>query len=188
MSDPRNALGGAAFTGLVDITEQPPRGMITLKGDLASTKLKNVATGLAGVDFPGPLEGNCVGERGLLWMAPDELLLLAPYAEVQKDLGVIERTLKGTHHLAADVSDARSLFVIEGAEWRDVLAKLTPVDLHPDRCPPGRFRRTRIAQAPAAFWLRDSVSVELICFRSVAQYVYDVLCEAAKSDARVDYH
>ena len=188
MSDPANALGGAKFEGLVTISEAPPRGMITLKGDLGSTKLKNAATGLAGVDFPGMLEANCVGERGICWMAPDELLILTPYAEVANDVSVITKAMKGTHHLAADVSDARSLFQIEGSAGREVLAKLTPADLHPNTFKIGQFRRTRLAQVPAAFWMRDEEMLEVICFRSVARYVFELLSNAAADGSRVDYY
>jgi sarcosine oxidase subunit gamma len=188
MSEPTAALGGARFDGLVRIEEQAPRGMITLRGDLAASRLQKAATKMAGVDFPAPLQGQCDGDRGLLWMAPDELLIFAPYHDVSNDISSLERALKGTHHLVENVSDARSSFAVQGRDVRDVLAKLCPLDLHADSFVPGTFRRTRIAQVAAAIWMRDDQSSELICFRSVAQYVFDVLCEASRSDARVDYH
>lgn len=188
MSDAKSALPGAQYDGLARITAMGPRGMITLKGDLASTALKNAATGIAGVDFPDQGRANCVGERGICWMAPDELLVLAPYAEVQTHLASIARTLGTAHHLAADVSDARALFLIEGEAARDVLGKLTPADLSPETFRPGTFRRTRLGQVPAAFWMRDTVSFELISFRSVAPYVFGILSSAANPDADPAYH
>lgn len=187
MSEPQNALGGARFAGLVEITEEKPRGMITLKGDLGSAKLKKAVTALAGVDMPEALRANLSGERGLFWMAPDELLLMGPYDAVAGDLKTLAKALKGTHHLAADVSDARSLFTISGPEGREVMAKLSPADMSPEGFGPGTFRRTRVGQVAAAVWMQDAETLGLICFRSVAQYVFDMLVDAAAPDARVDY-
>ncbi|MGC1503573.1 MAG: sarcosine oxidase subunit gamma, partial [Sulfitobacter sp.] len=47
------------------------------------------------------------------------------------------------------------------------------------------FRRTRLAQVPAAFWMPDAETVQIICFRSVAQYVFDVLNVAAQCGSEV---
>lgn len=175
------------FDGLARVTQAPPQGMVTLKGDLGAVDLKNAATGLTGLDFPGLGEAKCVGEKGLCWMAPDELLLILPHAEADKAVETIDRALAGTHYLAANVSDARALFFLEGPHAREVLAKLTPADLDPARFSTGQFRRTRIAQVPAAFWMRDAETFEIIAFRSVADYVFDVLLAAANPGAAVDY-
>ena len=40
-----------------------------------------------------------------------------------------------------------------------------------------------MGQIPAAFWLEDEDSFRIICFRSVAQYAYDLLKTAAARDA-----
>ena len=180
MSELASALPGAAFDGAVRVEDAGLRGMITLKGDLASSDLKNAATGVAGVDFPGHGEANCVGEKGLCWMAPDELLVLVPYADVGDALSKIETTLAGKHHLAANVSDARALFYVSGDGAREVLAKLTPADLRPGTFKTGQMRRTRLAQVPAAFWMRDAETFEVICFRSVADYVFGLLSNAGR--------
>lgn len=180
MADGVTGLEGRAIDGLVRVELSGPRGMITLRGDLSSSAIKNAATGVSGVDFPGQRECNCVDERGIGWMSPDELLVMVPYADIPKALQMIETTLEAEHALAADVSDARSLFTISGSQSRDVLAKLAPVDLSPAAFKPGEFRRTRLAQVPAAFWMRDNDTFELICFRSVSEYVSGLLTTAAR--------
>jgi len=40
-------------------------------------------------------------------------------------------------------------------------------------------RRTRFAQVPAAFWMQDDNSAEVVAFRSVAAYVFGLLKTAA---------
>ena len=187
MSELRSALPDARYEGVVTVEEAGLQGMITLKGDLAATKVRNVATGLTGVDVPGQGEANCVGEKGILWMAHDELMILVPYAEVSGAMDQIRTALKGTHYLAENVSDARAVFRILGAGGREVLAKLTPADLRPGALGTGRLRRTRLAQVPAAFWFRDETTIELIAFRSVADYVFDLLTVAANPDAKLDF-
>ena len=188
MSDAVSALGNAhASDGIADIREIGPQGMITLRGDLSTAKVKNAATGVAAVDMPGMREANCVGEKGICWMSPDELLVLCPYSDVAKNLEKMRKTLGKTHALAVDVSDARAVFQVKGAYAREVMAKLAPVDLAPGSFEPGQFRRTRLAQIPAAFWMRDDETFEIICFRSVAQYVFDLLKAAAQPGSAVNY-
>ena len=187
MSEPQSALGGAFFEGIARIEELGPRGMITLRGDLSSKKLQKAASALAGVDFPGPRQASCVEDQGLAWMSPDELLLMVPHGDAEAAIAEIGKALKGSHHLAVNVSDARALFAVAGPGARAVLAKLCPVDLAPGAFGPGDFRRTRAAQVPVAFWMPEAEMFELICFRSVARYVFDLLATAAGPGGEVGY-
>ena len=187
MSNAVSALQGVMSEGFATVTEAGLRGMITLRGDHSSAQLKNAATGIAGVDFPGIRECNCVGDKGIAWMSPDELLVMTPYVDVVDATARIAKALEGEHALAVNVSDARALFLIEGADAREVLAKLAPVDLSRDVFTPGMFRRTRLAQAPVAFWMRDEHTFELVCFRSEAQYVFDVLSMSAQAGSEVGF-
>ncbi len=186
MSKTVTALNGVSFdAGIAQIEEVPLQGMITLRGDLASVNVKNAATGVTGVDFPAARMANCVAESGLCWMSPDEILILCPYADVATHLSQITHTLGNEHALAVDVSDARASFRVSGAHARDVLSKICPVDLTPSAFAPGDFRRTRLAQVPAAFWMRDENTFQIICFRSQAQYVFDVLKVAAQPGSEI---
>jgi len=138
---------------------------------------------VTGVKFPDQGQANSDGDKGLCWMSPDELLVLVPYAEAADAIAKIDAALSGTHYLAENVSDARALIVVEGSYAREVIAKLAPADLHPDSFQPGDFRRTRLGQVAAAFWMRDEDTFEVICFRSVAGYTFDLLAMSAKSGA-----
>lgn len=189
MSDRVSALQGASFKGQVAVRENGLRGMITVRGDLSATALRNAATGVTGLDFPDRRGANCVGEKGLCWMSPDEILILLPYAEVATALNSIGTTLNDAYHLAVDVSDARVSFTLEGegAAIRNVLAKLTPADLRPTALPVGEMRRTRLAQVPAAVWFHEQNRAEVICFRSVAEYVWGLLVTAASVGSEVGF-
>lgn len=185
MSAPVSPLGGAVHQGAVTIFEVPPRAMVSIRGDLASAQVGKAVRDVAGVGVPGPLRAVFGEETAALWMSPDELLLICPRDRQAKAMRAAEKALAGNFHLVADVSDARVAFRLEGegAHVREVLAKLSPVDVHPDAFPPGALRRTRLAQVPAAFWMREAGAAELIAFRSVAAYVFEVLVAAAEGGA-----
>jgi len=175
------------FEGLVKVTKMPQRGMITLRGDLAAASIQDASTAIGDVSFPGQGGCTCVGERGVAWMSPDELLVMCPHAELAQNLTTMRATLEGTHHLLQDVSDARVIFRLEGEAGREVLAKLCPVDLSPAAFQPGHFRRTRMAQIACAFWMPHAASFELIVFSSVADYAWGVLTHAANPAAPVGH-
>ncbi|WP_226780643.1 sarcosine oxidase subunit gamma [Oceaniglobus trochenteri] len=180
MSDPVTPLNGASFQGFVTVTETAPQGMITLRGDLAAAALRDAVLAVAGADLPDMGRIVINGSRGCAWMSPDEALLLLPRADVPDALAQLATALEGSHHLAVDVSDARAMFRLEGAGLRDVLAKLTPADVSPAGLAPFTLRRSRLAQVAAAFWLTDQQAAHVICFRSVAQYVFDLLSTSAR--------
>ncbi|TNF23150.1 MAG: sarcosine oxidase subunit gamma [Rhodobacteraceae bacterium] len=180
-------LNGARFDGLISVREMAPQGMITLRGDLAAPAIKNAATGVGGHDMPGQRQASGDADRAILWMSPDELLLLLPYAEVPGAVASIGKLLEGSHALVADVSDARTGFELRGEGLREVLAKLAPADLSPGALPVGEVRRTRLGQVPAAFWLKSEASAQVICFRSVARYVFDQFRRAAQPGSTVGF-
>lgn len=180
MAEPRGALPETAITGAVTVRVAPPRGMITLRGDLASAPLVR-AVAAVGAEMPArrrvaPGRGACAA----LWMSPDEVLLMLPRDEVADTLAQVRAALTGAHALAVDVSDARAVFTLSDGPVREVLARLCPADLHPAALPPGEVRRTRAGQVAAAFWLADERQVTLVCFRSVARYMLDLLTVSAR--------
>jgi len=185
MSNAVSALQGAEYEGYVTVREMGLRGMITLRGDLASTPLKKAVKAATGFDVPKQRGFHGDASGSVVWMSPDELLLLMPYSEVGGTLLDIEATLKGKHFLAVNMSDARAMFSLEGDAVREVIAKLCPVDMALGAFGPGQIRRTRMAQIAAAFWMTSETRVEIVCFRSVAQYAFDLLCDAAEPGGEV---
>lgn len=185
MSEPVTALKGAQYDGgIAVISEVPLQGMITLRGDLGSAAVKKAAKGF-GVEVPKMREARFEAEKGIAWMSPDELLLLCPYGEVHQTVTALQNALGEAHALVVNVSDARAAFRVEAPHVREVMGKLCPVDLAPAAFTPGMFRRTRLAQVPAAIWMPAAQSFQVICFRSQAQYVFDLLKVAAQPGSEV---
>ncbi|MEL6548868.1 MAG: sarcosine oxidase subunit gamma family protein [Pseudomonadota bacterium] len=169
--------------GLVRLREMPTRGMITLRGDLDDASLRKAVE--AGVPMPKRGRLTVAGARMAAWMSPDEVLLMAPHGAVAEDITALRAALAGTHHLVADVSDARCVIELTGVNIREVLAKLSPVDFRDFDV--GRFRRTRLAQVPCAVGMVAPDRAELIAFRSVTDYVWAVLENANDAAAPVGH-
>lgn len=176
-----------SFDGAARIRQLPPRGMITLRGDLSNATVQNAAVAAAGLEFPNQGHANSIDDRGLAWMSRDEVLVMCPASGTPAVMAQMTKTLEAQHAMVTDVSDARALFRIEGTRAREVLAKLTPVDLRPSHFPPGRFIRTRLAQVACAFWATGENSFDLFAFRSVQDYVWDVLTTVGDTDATLDH-
>jgi sarcosine oxidase subunit gamma len=180
MSEAVTELGGKVAEAHVTVRDAGLRGMITLRGDLSDPDLRRVCETVTGVSFPNDRHAVGAGQSGLAWMSPDEMLVLVPYAEALAQVAVICKALAGKHFVAKNVSDARTVMFVEGRGAREVLAKLAPVDLHPDSFRPGEMRRTRLGQVAAAFWMRDADTFEVICFRSVGDYCFSLLAASAE--------
>lgn len=187
MSDAISPLDGAKYDGFVTVQALGLQGMITLRGDLGSEAVQDAVRQATGADVPGQRKIAMSGDTGAAWMSPDELLLLVPYAEVADRIAALDTALAGSHSLAVNVSDARAFFRVEGPGVREVIAKLCPVDMRREAFAPGDFRRTRMAQIPAAFWMPSEDSAQIICFRSVGEYAFNLLRDAAEPGSEVGH-
>lgn len=181
-----SALAGAEASGLVTVREMGLQGMVSLRADLgaAAGALEKVT----GAKLPGQ-RGIGAGAKGTVaWMAPDEVMILCDHDAALQMVTDLTAALKGKHHLAVNLSDARAMFALEGEAGglKDVLAKITPADMA--ALAPGEMRRTRLQQVPAAIWFETETEARVICFRSVAQYVFDLLALSAKEGGAVGYH
>ncbi|MCM2561238.1 sarcosine oxidase subunit gamma [Lutimaribacter sp. EGI FJ00015] len=189
MSEAQSALRGTWHKGLVTVAEAGLQGMITLRGQTGEAGFADAVKQATGLDLPDTRTIVAADKRAIAWMSPDEWLLMCPYEDAHDMVAGLRAALAGRHHLVENVSDARAMFTLDGddATLREVLAKLAPVDLHPERFGPGEMRRTRFAQVPGAFWLTAPGAARVVCFRSVAQYMYDLLCVASSEGSAVGY-
>lgn len=186
MSEPVTALNGASYVdGIARVDEVPLQGMITVRADLKDKAVQKALQSIVKGDLPTAGTARVSGDTGLAWMSPDEILVLCDYTTVEQTLAQLTKALAGVNALAVNVSDARASFRIKGAHARDALGKLCPVDFSPEVFVQGMFRRTRMAQVPAAVWLSEEDALQVICFRSQARYVFDLLCVAAQPGAEV---
>lgn len=171
----------------VTITRRTGLGMISLRGDLGSAPLAEAVRAAGGCAVPGQRRIEREGDCAVAWMAPDELLIFLPQDRTAEALRALGDALGDAHHLALDMSDARTVFQLSGAGVREVLAKGAPVPLDPGAFSPGDFRRTRLGQVAVAFWMTAPQDFELMCFRSVAGFVATWLETAARPGSLPGY-
>ena len=181
MSEAISALAGARASGMVDLADAGAVGMITLRGDLDT--LGAALTSVLGLELPGVRQATASDAAQALWMSPDELLVVLGYAEAPAVAERLAVALGDNFASVAVVSDARALIRITGAQARDVLAKLMPVDF--TDFPVGSVRRSRAAQVAAALWRVSDTEWSLVCFRSVAGYVWEALATVAQPGGEV---
>lgn len=173
MSNLETALKSASFSGYVSVREAGLTGMITLRGDFTSAAMKKAVKAATGTAIPDVRQITHVEGLSVAWMSPDELLVLCAYEAADGVIAAFNKAMGSEHGLAVNVSDARAKFQLSGETVREVVAKLAPVDMSTFGV--GEIRRTRFAQVAAAMWMVDEQTIEIICFRSVAEYMFNLL-------------
>ena len=181
-----SALAGAEAGGIVSLRETGLQGMVTLRADLAQAA--SAVKAVTGADMPGRRATASAQAATVAWMSPDEILILCDHDAADGIVRDLTEALRDQHHLAVNVSDARAMFALSGeaGALRDVLAKITPADMA--ALEPGEMRRTRLGQVAAAIWFETPTEARVVCFRSVARYVFDLLARSAKDGGAVGYH
>ncbi|WP_237220172.1 sarcosine oxidase subunit gamma [Salipiger sp. CCB-MM3] len=187
--EPMSPLMGAVAEGAITLREMGPCGMVSLRGAFDHPAFAGPVEVLAGCALPGRWQVSGTAERGLLWMSPDELLLLLPHGEAAEAARRLQAELDdaGAHALVLDVSDMRVRLSLTGGCLRETLARLTPTNMAPAAFPVGALRRTRLSQAAAAIWLVSEEEAQIFAFRSVADYVFRLLAGAAKNGPDFEY-
>ena len=183
MSNIQTAMNGARATGYVDVSEAPATGMITLRGDLADAGVQKAVKSVMGAGVPATLAVTDADVGQILWMSPDELMIVCAYGQADQVVADLIAALGETHSMVVNVSDARAVFDLNGSATFEIIAKLAPIDMKSMQA--GTVRRTRFAQIPAAFWMTSNDSARIICFRSVAEHMFNQLRNSAQAGFEV---
>ena len=125
----------------VTIEKLPPVGMISLRGDLSS--LSPAVEAVTGCALPEMRMSKRTGAATVLWMSPDELLVVCDHGAARDLAARLTEALAEEFATVCVVSDARQMFEVRGAGAERLLQKIMPVDF--DRMRPQEVRRTRMA-------------------------------------------
>jgi sarcosine oxidase subunit gamma len=132
-----------------------------------------------------PTEPNTVVEaedRSVLWLGPDEWLVVAAPGRAGPVAEEIAAALSGVHHSVVDVSANRAVIDVAGTRGRDVLSKGCPLDLHPRVWRPGMCAQSLLGRAQALLHERP-LGTRLYVRPSFGDYVVDWLIDAAREYA-----
>lgn len=166
---------------LAKITELKDLGMVQIRADLDASGAAIAAA--AGVAVPAATSTTTNGARTMVWMSPDELLLVLPRAEAVAATDALVQALGSDHSLVLDVSDMRAAFSVEGPKAAQALMKLCPTDIA--AIPADGARRTRAAQVACGIW-RKGEGFVVVGFRSVGDYIGGILTVASRPGTHLD--
>ncbi len=172
-----------ARRGAVSLAEMPflAKHILRVEAEAAASTIRS-ATGL---DLPvEPLSTAVSEDAVLLWMGPDEWMLIAPPEDAGATAARLAEALSGQHHQLVDVSDYYTTIDVSGRRARELLMKLTVLDVHPRAFGPGQVTGTIFGHANATLWLVSDIDGEAI-FRlfvrwSHADYLWCVLADAGR--------
>jgi sarcosine oxidase subunit gamma len=155
----------------------PPLTRLALRGAPATLRAAAGALGLEAV--AEPCRASWSISRALLWLGPDERLLLDEQrGESVREL--LERALGSQPHSLVDVSHAMTALEISGPGAATALNLGCPLDFEPDRFPVGMCTRTLFAKAQIVLWRTGAESFRLEVARSFGPYVAKLLALAAR--------
>jgi sarcosine oxidase subunit gamma len=151
----------------VDAIEEPFRTQLTVRFRDGRT--------LLGVDLPRPCTFTSGNGVDILWMGPDEYLVLAePGRQVE-----LESALRDVGALAVvDVSAQRNVLRLTGEHARDVLAHGCSIDLDPSVSPPGTCVQTLLARTGIVLMVREE-GFTILVRQSFAGYFTAWLADAS---------
>jgi sarcosine oxidase, subunit gamma len=125
---------------------------------------------------PAPDTATTWGGRDVLWLGPDEWLVVGEPDDADAIRRDLEETVSGQHHSVLDVSSNRIVFDLVDA--LEILSTGCSLDLHPSRWRPGRCAQTLFGQAQVILHQRDERTTRVFVRPSFAGYVVDRLIAA----------
>jgi heterotetrameric sarcosine oxidase gamma subunit len=141
----------------VQLAALPPTKRLIIRGDASVLAM----TGLA---VPDTCRATTFGGHTLLWIGPDEFLLLA------SDDGLLANSV--------DVSHRDTALVVSGPRAAWVINAFCALDLHPAVFPVGMCTRTVLGKAEIVLWRNAAETFRIEVARSFAPYVWACLEEA----------
>jgi sarcosine oxidase, subunit gamma len=155
-------------------------GQLSLRGAADATFLAAVESAIA---LAPPREPNRVAENSesrILWLGPDEWLVVTPEDKSEVYWKKLLELLDGQHSAVVDVSEARAVIGISGPKARETLAHGCSLDLHTRVFRTGQCAQTLLARIPIVLHQRDNVpSYDIYVQRSLAEYLWNWLEDAA---------
>lgn len=167
----------AAFS----IRECPFASQVNLRGDPADPAFAAAVRGALGCDLPFAANTwNAGQDCTVLWLGPDEWLVVAPDGRNDALCAELRNALKGLHHSVTDISANRTILEVSGETARLVLAKGCPLDLHASAFGVPQCAQTLLAKAQMILQCVEARPVFRVYVRiSFAPYVAEWLIDAA---------
>jgi sarcosine oxidase, subunit gamma len=149
---------------------------------LASINLRGNASELASNDHIATIFGCAiaiaanrfmalVGTRTIAWLGPDELLVIAPYADRCELISALDEAVQGTHSAVTDVTGSFIRWRVSGDHARQFLSAGCPIDFHPNSFVTGQCVQTVFARSNVTILQTGASAFEMHLPRSHANYL-----------------
>lgn len=163
----------------IELAERPFIGKLILRGDAARIAPLIQESGIA---LPAmPCTSTVAGGLTALWLGPSEWLLLTPEGEEKSISSAIESGLRGVHFQLAEVTDHYTVIRLGGAQARQLLMKLTTLDMHPRAFLGGAVKGSIFGRVQATLHLpAGETAFDLIVRWSHADYLWCLLAMAGR--------
>jgi sarcosine oxidase subunit gamma len=151
---------------------------IALRG--SSPQFFDACATVLGVGVPtAPNTVTTAGERSVLWLGPDEWLVIDPKPAL---VGELRAALAGIHSAVVEVSASRRAITVSGERAEETLAKAATLDFSLAAFPVGTCAQTNIARTQGIIERRGAHEFRLFVRTSFAPYL-----QAWLDDARLEY-
>jgi sarcosine oxidase subunit gamma len=160
--------------------ELPFLTQLNVRLDATSPAAIAVAAVLGGTLPTVPCTASRFGEFEVLWLGPDEWLVLAPPGWETALAAGMGDAIGSCDGAVTDVSAERAALELTGAHVRELLARGCSIDLHPKVTPIGSCMQTLLARTGVVIVVHDvSASDFLVLVRtSFADYLASWLIDA----------
>jgi sarcosine oxidase subunit gamma len=171
----------AAVSTSVGMREVPFLGQLNLRLDAGSRAAAAVADALGCVLPTRPCTAVHAPDVDVLWLGPDEWLVLIASNRTDAVAARLRDALDGEAAALTDVSAQRTTIALTGTGARELLAKGCSIDLHPRISPRGTCVQTQLAQTGIVIVVNnDTASDFLLLVRaSFADYLASWLIDAS---------
>jgi len=146
----------------------PEKGMAT-----AAKAIKSVTK----LEIPNTLQAESNKNYTMIWIGPDEFLLLVPEfseADVEEKL---RKKMEG-HYAIANVSGGQTLLELSGERAETILKKSTVYDVHESNFPVAKAVTTKFAKSQVIIIRTGAESFQLVVRRSFSDYIWQWIVDA----------
>jgi heterotetrameric sarcosine oxidase gamma subunit len=154
----------------VQVTLEPFRAHVNVRGNPRSTDFVNACTTLLGQGVPQP--GRVTrADHSCYWLGPEEFLVVSKRFTGRELVTSLSDAFAGLHAAATDLSGGQMLMTVSGSAASAFLSKASTLDLHESVFAVDDCAQSTFAKASALFALRSDEPVfELVIRRSFADY------------------
>ncbi|WP_017608911.1 sarcosine oxidase subunit gamma [Nocardiopsis xinjiangensis] len=151
-------LAEASVPDVLELGEIPFLTQVALRLDPEGAEAARVGAAL-GAPLPlAPGTSVVAGDLLVLWMGPDEWLVMGEQGRAPEVVSALTRSLEGEHGAVVDVSGQRTTLEVAGPRAEEFLNKGCPLDLHPFSFGPGRCAQTLLARTEVALLRRHGTT------------------------------